>query len=174
MRRLTWITLLLLAPLALAQEVAGLTWKVPAGWKSQAQRPMRVATYEIPAAKGDKEPAELGVFYFGKGQGGSVDANVARWIGQFKQPDGAPSDKVARRTQTKIAGLTVSQVELTGTFASGGMMMGPAVDKPNHALLGAIVEGHEGPVFFKLTGPKKTVAAAKKDFQALLQSLKVR
>jgi hypothetical protein len=39
-------------------------------------------------------------------------------------------------------------------------------------MLGAIVEAPEGNVFFKLTGPAKTVAAAEKQFEALLKSVK--
>jgi hypothetical protein len=38
-------------------------------------------------------------------------------------------------------------------------------------MLGAIVQGPQGPVFFKLTGPVGTVRGAAKDFDALLASL---
>lgn len=174
MKKLALVALLFASPLALADEAAGVSWTVPASWGAQAPRAMRVATYSIHPAKGDKEAAELGVFYFGQGQGGGVDANIQRWVSQFTQPDGTPSEKVAKRSTGKVAGFTVTQVELTGTFASGGMMTGPKVDKPGYALLGAIVEAPQGAVFFKLTGPAKTVRAAKKDFQQLLQSLKAK
>jgi len=39
-------------------------------------------------------------------------------------------------------------------------------------MLGAIVEGTQGPVFFKLTGPGADVDRAKSAFDALLESLK--
>jgi hypothetical protein len=39
-------------------------------------------------------------------------------------------------------------------------------------LLGAIIEGPSGEVFFKLTGPAKTIAAAESEFQAMLKSVK--
>ena len=48
----------------------------------------------------------------------------------------------------------------------------PAPKKTGYRLLGAIVEGPSGEVFFKLTGPAKTVAAAQGEFQTLLKSLK--
>jgi hypothetical protein len=52
------------------------------------------------------------------------------------------------------------------------MMGGPVTPRPGWRLLGAIVEGGpEGAVFFKLTGPARTVAAAQKDFRKLLQSV---
>jgi hypothetical protein len=39
---------------------------------------MRVAQYQLPAAEGDTEAASLVVFYFGAGEGGSVQANLDR------------------------------------------------------------------------------------------------
>jgi hypothetical protein len=35
--------------------------------------------------------------------------------------------------------------------------VGPKTPKPNFALLAAIVEGKNGSIFIKMTGPKKTV-----------------
>ena len=68
----------------------------------QPTRPMRAATYRIPAAKGDTEGAELAVFYFGQGQGGAVDANVKRWVGQFQTADGKPvPDKAVKSKAEK-------------------------------------------------------------------------
>ena len=61
----------------------GVRWTVPAGWQAPSERPMRVATYKIPAAAGT-EDGECGVFFFGKGQGGSVEDNLARWRAQFE------------------------------------------------------------------------------------------
>ena len=63
---------------ARAEQAGGLTWTAPPEWKSQGERPMRGATYSIPAAKGNSEPAELAVFYFGQSSGGGADSNVKR------------------------------------------------------------------------------------------------
>jgi len=46
------------------------------------------------------------------------------------------------------------------------------VKKEHYRLLGAVVEAPEGLVFFKCTGPSKTVAAAEAEYNTLLQSLK--
>lgn len=126
---------------------------------------MRAATYKIPPAKGDTEEAECAVFYFGAGQGGSIDDNVKRWVGQF---EGAamPTPK-----QEKMAGLTVHLIELAGTYTGSGGPMGPKTNKANYKLLGAIVEGPNGAIFFKLTGPAKTVDGAKPDFMKMLKGL---
>ena len=52
---------------------------------------MRTAEYFV---EGD-ESALMTVFYFGAGQGGSVEANVNRWVGQMQQPDGSSSQEAA-------------------------------------------------------------------------------
>ncbi len=140
-------------------------WTVPSRWESKPASGMRAATYLIPAASGDSEGAECAVF---KNIGGGVQANIDRWVGQFEKTADAPKQK-----KETINGFPVTTVDLTGTFKGGGPMMSqPSGPKPNYRLLGAIVEAPEGEVFFKLTGPAKTVAAAQGEFQSLLKSLK--
>ena len=168
MKRVAVLAVLVPA-LAFAESGGGLSWKAPSSWTLAPARPMRAATYTIAAAKGDPEAAELGVFYFGKGQGGSVEDNVKRWSGQFE------GGKPAATKQQKVGSLEVTRVAIEGTYvtSSGGPMMGsgPQIKKPSWALLGAIVAGPEGPLFFKLTGPKKTVDAARAAFDGVLKSL---
>ena len=148
-----------------SSSVAGIHWKVPAGWSEQPPRQMRYATYGVPAASGDKEGGECGVFFFGAGQGGSVDMNIDRWIGQFENA-GEPS-----RSSKEINGLAVTFVEVRGTYVGmSGPMMASQEKKTNYRLLGAIVEAPEGSVFFKFTGPEKTVAAAESAFNSLTAS----
>src|SRR5580698_1444635 len=92
MIRLVFGTLLLVvaAGWLMADSGAGVTWTMPPTWTAEAQRPMRLATYRV------SPDAECGVYYFGAGQGGSVDANLDRWVGQFLQADGKPSKAAAR------------------------------------------------------------------------------
>lgn len=170
--RLTILTgALLLATAVWADSAAGIKWTAPSAWKQEGARPMRVATYAVPAAKGDSEGAECAVFYFGTGQGGSVEANINRWVGQFETPDGKAVS--ASPKKGKVNGLSVTRLELEGTYLAsmGPMAASGAVKKPGYKLLGAIVEAPEGPVFFKLTGPTKTVNGAKADFEKLVRSL---
>jgi hypothetical protein len=140
-------------------------WTKPARWNAGPPKDMRMATYLIPAATGDSEDAECAIF---TNIGGGVQANIDRWVGQFEKTDGPPIQK-----QATINGLLVTTVEVSGTFKGGGPMMGQTgAPKAGYRLLGAIAAGPEGEVFFKLTGPAKTVAAAQGDFQAMLKSLK--
>jgi hypothetical protein len=162
----TALLCLLLALPALADSAGGISWTNPPAWKADAPRPMRAATYVIPAAKGDTDPGECGVFYFGQGQGGGVDQNIQRWVSQFEGAK-APTPK-----KEKIGGFDVTTVEVEGTFGqSMGGPMGAKTPKPGYKLLGAIVEAPNGNVFFKLTGPAKTVEAARADFMKMLKGV---
>jgi hypothetical protein len=146
---------------------AGLTWTVPAKWSPQPARAMRVATYAIPSAVSGGEPGECGVFFFGHGQGGSAEENIARWGQQFE--GGAPP---VTKAET-VAGLRVHRVSATGTYLSpGGPMMQSQGKKPGWRLSGAIVEAPQGLVFFKCVGPNATMAAAAPDIDALVRSLR--
>jgi hypothetical protein len=132
---------------------------------------MRKATYKVPAAAGDSEGGEVAVFYFGAGQGGGVEANVQRWIGQFS---GVEASSILRGEQS-AGGFKAHLVEIpSGTYTDSMAAMhgGAVTPKDKYALLGAIVETPAGPYFFKFTGPKATVAGAKPDFVGLLQSIK--
>jgi hypothetical protein len=148
-----------------AESAAGLKWTVPAGWKSEAQRPMRVATYTIAPTAGDQDPAECAVYFFGAAQGGDVGANLERWKGQFRSS--APP-KTGKRT---IHGLTVTTIDISGEYSGmGGPMAAKQSAKPGYRLLGAIVEGPGGNIFVKFTGPAKTIAANQQKFDQLLNS----
>ena len=150
---------------------AQVAWDAPASWrKAENASPMRLATYKIPHVAPDTEDAELSVTV----AGGSVESNVTRWAGQF---DVKPGD--VKREERKVGDLRVTIVDLRGAYtpmampgaAPGG---GP---KAGSALLGAIVEtspGARGLTFFKLTGPEKTVLAARGDFEKLVKSLHVK
>jgi hypothetical protein len=151
-----------------APSAGGLTWQAPPPFERRAPKSsMRVAEYGL---EGDPS-AELSVFYFGSDQGGSVEANMTRWVGQFTQPDG--SETQAKRSERTVKGIDVSVVEAHGTY-SGGMGMPGAAAKAAQTdamLLGAIAKGPQGAVFFKLTGPRAAVEHAKAGFDGLLESL---
>jgi hypothetical protein len=143
-----------------------IAWDVPKKW-TQAPNPnaMRLATYLIPRADGDSDDAEMSVSRVG----GSVEMNLNRWKAQFDPPK-ADSTKRMERT---VAGLRVTIFEVAGNYT--GMVMKGQVTKPkeSYALVAAIVEGSGGdPWFFKLTGPEKTVAAARADFDSLANSFR--
>ncbi len=142
--------------------IKGVEWVDPPEWKKVTpSSAMRLASYEIPPAKGDKAPGELNVFVLG----GSVDANLKRWTDEFSAFD----DKTIVRSDRTVNDLAQAVVELPkGTF-SGGMATMKATE--NYALLGAIISTPtEAKYFFKLTGPAATVKAAREPFYRMLDS----
>ena len=129
---------------------------------------MRVAEFVVPKAAGDTEDAELVVYFFG-GSGGSVDANIDRWIGQMQQPDGSASKDKARRDAQTINGLKVTTVDLTGTYiAEVRPGATERYNKPDFRLRAAVIETPRGPYYIKMTGPAKTMAAADADFKTFV------
>jgi hypothetical protein len=141
---------------------SSLDWKAPARWVvAPNTSTMRLATYRVPRATGDSDDAELSIMQ----AGGTVEANATRWVGQFD----AEGQKTAKRTTRKVGALEITVVEVQGTF-TGGMGKEPT-SGAGFALLGAIVATPGMPHFFKLTGPAKTVLAARAEFDALVASL---
>lgn len=147
-----------------------ITWKNPEKWApTSAGGIMQKARYLTPPAAGDKEGATLTVFYFGPGMGGSVEANIDRWVGQFKNVP----DKSVKKSERTVGKFTHHIVEIPEGVFEAGMMGGAPNEGPKVAwgMLGAVVEAPSGKYFFKLVGPKKTVAVSKQDFDALLESI---
>lgn len=161
-------------PMAALGGKVAIEWSDPGDWKRvKPKSRMRKAQWEIPAAGGDKEPAVLTLFYFGPGQGGGVDANINRWIGQFKD---LPKD-AAQRSERSVNDLTQHIVEVeSGTYS--GTAMGPhapkTAPKTQQGLLGAVVEAPSGKYFFKMSGPTKTVKAARETFFKFLDGVKAK
>ncbi len=137
---------------------SGLTFTTPDGWRSSpAGSTMRVAEFVLPRAAGDPEDALLVVYYFG-GSGGTVDANMQRWIGQMQQAGGKPSSAVAMKETRTVNGLAVTLVDVSGTYIAE---MAPGStqrnNKPHFRLRAGVVETPRGPYFIKLTGPERTI-----------------
>jgi hypothetical protein len=151
---------------------AGLTFTPPSAWKRvPAVSSMRVAQFALPRAANDAVDAELVVYYFG-GSGGSVEANIERWVNQMQQPDGKPSMTVAKQSKRTVNGLATTLVDVSGTYVAE---MTPGAkerhNSPNFRLRAVVVETPQGPYFIKLVGPAATVAAHENGFEAFIRSL---
>jgi hypothetical protein len=151
---------------------AGLKFTAPVGWISETPTlSMRRAQYRLPRVEGDSEDAEMVVYYF-QGGGGGVQANVDRWIGQFSKPDGSPANDVAKISRKTIHGIPVTTVDVAGTYSGAmGPMGGSSEAKTNYRMLAAVAEADNGPWFFKLTGPAKTVAKWEPSFESFIDSI---
>ena len=148
------------------QTLGPLSAVAPKGWVAQQpSSSMRVAQYGLPGPAGE---ATLGIFFFGPGQGGGVEANIERWYGQFKQEDGQPAQ--GRRWTRQVGDIEITGVDVSGTF-SAGMGMGNAEPQAGYRMLGAIAVHHSGMVFFKMTGPAQTIEQWAASFDEFMGSL---
>ena len=157
-------------PTPVVKDDTALGWTKPEAWIDEPPaNAMRQAQYRIAGEAGD---GLCVVYYFGAGQGGDPQANAERWAEQFVQPDGSSSEEVLKTEQIEVNGLETLMVEVTGTYREGGMGMtgAPEEQRPDHMLLGAIVQGPDSNWFFKFTGPEATLRAEESQFEALVKS----
>ena len=152
---------------------AALTFATPPGWQQgKPSSSMRVAELTLPRADGDAEDAQLVVYYFG-GQGGSVDANIERWVNQIQGPDGKSAGTGAKKEARSVNGLAVTLVDVSGTYvAETAPGSAERHNKPHFRLRAGVVQTSNGPYFIKLTGPEKTVAKWDRSFEQFVSSLK--
>ncbi|MFO7652845.1 MAG: hypothetical protein R6X25_03380 [Candidatus Krumholzibacteriia bacterium] len=156
-----------------ATTLAGVTFRPPDGWRALGASGMRQAQYERPPVEGDRDPAEVNVYYFGPQAGGAVDANLQRWIGQMIPPGGGDPGEAAERSGFEVDGMTAHVVSIDGTYDPGtGRAMGaPAGPQENYRLVGIVLEAPGGNLFFKLTGPQATAHAMEDDLLAMIRSV---
>ena len=138
-------------------KIGELELKLPKSWKqSDATRPMRLATFEVPAAEGDKEKSEFVVSSFAGG-GGGVDANISRWVGQF-----APEGRDAVVVQGKAGENEYFIANISGTYmkSAGPAFGGKSTPTPGQRVINVFLNLEGKAVYFlKLTGPDAAVAA---------------
>lgn len=143
--------------------VGEFNFKLVAPWQEvQNTGMMSKAMIEHPIKDGD--PLKAIFYHFGSGQGGSVEANINRWVGQF---EGSP--EVKREEQT-VDGTQVVFLTATGTFLDGPPMGGTKTPRPNYQMLASIIVGKDAPVFIKLTGPKASTETIHEAFKKLTLS----
>jgi hypothetical protein len=166
------IQLLIIGLLLLPSQTGRLQFVAPSEWKARAAASsMRVAEFVVPRVPDDPEDADVIVYFFG-GSGGSVDANIERWVGQFKTAQGGPVAPPTRRS-SRIGALQVTQIDVSGVYVAEIKPGSPErYNKPNFRMRAAVVETARGPYFVKFTGPSATVARASASFDAFLGSLR--
>lgn len=151
--------------------VAGgsLNFSQPGQWKSVPPR-SRMLEYEIkiPNSQEKGKDGRLTIM----GAGGSIEANVRRWEGQFSQPDGSAT--AAKEKKIEVAEMPVTMVDITGTYIEtmgGPFSGGKKVENGDYRMLAAIIETPEsGNYFVKFMGPSSLVKENEKAFESMIQS----
>lgn len=150
--------------------------EAPAGWQRVEPKSGMIETeFTIPATGVDDgganfAPGRMTVM----GAGGSVEANIERWYGQFSQPDGSSTkDKAATKT-LKVAGRDVTLVDVAGTYKDspgGPFAGGKTIDRPGYRMLAAIVQGADGNYFLKFYGPSAVVERHADGFRKMVEGM---
>ena len=154
----------------------GASLEAPATWKRVQPKSGMVETeFAIPsegkaADGGPLPPGRMTVM----GAGGSVEANIERWCGQFSQPDGGSTKDKSSTKALKVAGRDVTLVDIVGTYKDspgGPFAGGQAIDRPEYRMLAAIVEGPDGNYFLKFYGPAATVEKHADGFRKMIEGM---
>lgn len=133
----------------------------------------RIVEYEfsVPAVEGDEKDGRVTVM----GAGGSIEANIERWVGQFSQPDGGNTKDRAKVDEKKIGGQTVHSVDISGTFDDRPPFAGQGVQREKYRMLALIIETEQlGNYFVKFYGPAATIEANKEAFEEMAKSLQTK
>ena len=168
------LTLLFVAPTLRAADktkkvmAKDITLNVPTTWKqSPASNNLRTAQFAIPKVEGDRDDAELVVYFFG-GAGGGVNANLERWSGQFQ-----PGGKKQKIYKGESKQGEYYLLDITGVY---NKPIGPPINRqtnptPGYQMLAVVLMVKDkGNYFLKLTGPQKTVAAASKALRVAIDA----
>jgi len=167
------------APAAAAFMIAdgGLALEAPAGFEKVRPSSGMVETeFAIPSegqgADGKPRPAGRMTVM---GAGGTVQANIDRWCGQFAQPDGGDTKEKVTTKAFKVAGCNVTVVDIPGTYLDqpgGPFAGGPKISRPDYRMLAGIVETPEaGNYFLKFYGPAATVERHAEGFKTMLEGM---
>jgi hypothetical protein len=137
----------------------------PETWvRKPASSDFVVAEFTLPRAEGDARDGRLTVSV----AGGSIEANVDRWRGQF----GAKPVRDSEDAQI-IAGANVTVVDFSGTFNDSRGPFAPGEQREGYRMIGAIIPVGTQLHFVKAYGPEKTIEQHHEAFQEFLQTLQI-
>lgn len=169
MKKVLWLMMVAMVGLAGAEEIpvfriGGLTFHFHPAWQiSPQKRPMSAGTM-VYKKDGKAVGPSADFYHFGAGQGGGVQANIARWKQQFK------AGATVKEETRKVGERSWHFVRIDGTFMKG-RPFGPKTETPGQRMLGAIVEDPGGTIFVKLVDGQAAVSEpVEKAFLKLIES----
>ncbi|HEV8605443.1 MAG TPA: hypothetical protein VGQ99_08765 [Tepidisphaeraceae bacterium] len=135
-----------------------LSWIAPAGWENGGDKPLRALTF---FAGDPNDPAEVMVTPLGGTKFGDLLTNINRWRAQVGLPPVAKADDQPTE-RIQLAGHPAAYFDFTGPGTP---------QRPNQRLLLVMTALDNDVWFFKMIGPKDTVAAEKSNFDTFLKSV---
>jgi hypothetical protein len=152
------------APETISLSDGKLQMTAPVDWQKQAPR-SRILAYEFSIPSGE-DGVNDGRFTVST-MGGSIKANIDRWVKQF------PETTKSKIEDRKVGEQTVHMVDLTGTFLDSRGPAFPAEKRENYRLLAAIIPTKEtGHHFLKFYGPAGVVENHAKAFTKMVESMR--
>jgi hypothetical protein len=157
-------------------EIDGMKSRAPAAWKSQdPSGKERVYQFTIPKAEGDKDDAQLIIFFFGAGQGGGIEANIQRWKNMVKPAEGAKESDTYKTSDFKVGDVKVTMFEANGTYMFKKRAFDPEEKpepRPDYRMVAVVFESKNGPYYIRMYGPQKTMEANRKGFEDWIKGFK--
>jgi hypothetical protein len=156
--------------------IDGLQSRTPVEWiEEKTTKPFHVHDFRLPAVGADKNDAELVIFFFGEGAGGSVADNIKRWKAQMLPPAGKNIEDLAKLDKLKIGDVEAAYFDLQGTYLFKARPFdpnSPVSKRPNYRMIKVVFESKKGPYFISLLGPADAVALYKKGFDNWVKAFK--
>jgi hypothetical protein len=144
-------------------EVAGIQLAAPPGWETRPPGSALIAAeFSLPRADGDDTDGRLTI----STAGGTVEANIDRWKGQFD-----PQPQEASQEEIDVAGKKVTIVDLSGDFNDQRGPFAPAVKRPGYRMIAAVIPADGQLHFVKATGPQNTIAKHSDAIQQFIRSV---
>jgi hypothetical protein len=136
----------------------------PEGWTRQpTQSSFTLAEFKLPRAKGDDKDGRLTVSV----AGGSIQANIDRWKGQF-----SGALEKAEQKEIDANGIQITLVDFSGEFSD---QRGPFVSgdkQTGYRMIAAIIPVNDQLHFVKAVGPEKTMEAHAEKIKTFIRSVK--
>jgi len=157
-----------------ALKLTGLTMTAPQEWVAEKIEPMPMgpkAFYRIPKLDAAGQDGMVRITHFPEMKGKDKnDANIDRWLGQVKKPDGTP----LARSDAKITITEIGSIRLTVVDMSGSVKLTMSdTAEPNQRMIAAIVDHPQGPHFVVTVGPAASMEKWAAQIDAFLKSAKV-
>lgn len=154
-------------------KVGGLRATAPADWKSEKPANLlRSYQFRLPAAK-DLPGAEVAVF---PESHPSPEKNFPKWLGQWVPPEGKTADDIGKTAKWDVRGATVSVLDISGgTWRYKAAPNDPKAKEmllDDHRVVWVIVAEKDEATHIRLSGPKPSVDAQFKAFEAWVKGLK--
>ncbi len=155
-----------------------LTIVLPGTWE-HVEPATRIIEHEFlittPPVEGasEKPPAPTGRLTISQA-GGTIEANMQRWIGQFRLGRDADGADAMKKEKTMADPLVIHQLDIAGTyFDMPRGPFGPKTERPDYRMLGAMIETpDEGTWYIKFYGPQVLVEAEAEAFHKMVADLK--